>query len=98
MVFRQLFRCNRIFGRRYICVRYRIPRICATATASRHCLVRECRLGRSDCNGNPFLHVRLGQSQFDLGNQERATFPRTWAEASERHQKLYTDRVRNLKW
>jgi O-acetyl-ADP-ribose deacetylase (regulator of RNase III) len=26
----------------------------------------------------------------------KASFPRTWAEASERHQTLYTDRVRNL--
>ena len=28
----------------------------------------------------------------------KATFPSTWAEASERHQKLYADRVRNLQW
>ncbi len=28
----------------------------------------------------------------------KASFPRTWAEASERHQKLYTDRVRNLQY
>lgn len=28
----------------------------------------------------------------------KARFPRTWAEASERHQRLYTDRVRNLQW
>jgi O-acetyl-ADP-ribose deacetylase (regulator of RNase III) len=39
--------------------------------------------------------VRVAIEEVLLG---KTTFPRTWAEASERHQKLYTDRVRNLQW
>jgi O-acetyl-ADP-ribose deacetylase (regulator of RNase III) len=37
--------------------------------------------------------VRVAIEEVLLG---KSTFPRTWAEASEQHQKLYTDRVRNL--
>ena len=37
--------------------------------------------------------VRIAIEEVLLG---KAAFPRTWAEASEWHQKLYTDRVRNL--
>ena len=37
--------------------------------------------------------VRVAIEEVLLG---KAAFPRTWAEASEWHQKLYTDRVRNL--
>lgn len=40
-------------------------------------------------------HVRVAIEEVLLG---KAAFPRTWAEASERHQKLYTDRVRNLQY
>jgi O-acetyl-ADP-ribose deacetylase (regulator of RNase III) len=39
--------------------------------------------------------VRVAIEEVLLGKGE---FPRTWAEASERHQKLYTDRVRNLQF
>jgi O-acetyl-ADP-ribose deacetylase (regulator of RNase III) len=39
--------------------------------------------------------VRVAIDEILLG---KATFPHTWADASERHQKLYTDRVRNLQW
>jgi hypothetical protein len=39
--------------------------------------------------------VRVAIEEVLLG---KTAFPRTWAEASERHQKLYTDRVRNLQW
>lgn len=37
--------------------------------------------------------VRVAMEEILFG---KAAFPRTWAEASERHQKLYTDRVRDL--
>jgi hypothetical protein len=39
--------------------------------------------------------VRVAIEEVLLG---KAAVSRTWTEASERHQRLYTDRVRNLPW